>query len=222
MKTKIKNDDEDENYDDSELNDVDISDDIRNFELYPEDRKIYLFGPININSILMVIKKIHFLEKFDKYQDIELIINSDGGVIDDTFALIDVMDNSPCQFKIVVVGRAASAACIIAANGTHGKRYCGRYTEFMFHDVWGTIEEVQAIDIPYHLKEFRRCQAKLLKIFAKNTGNKKDEIVKNFILTRNDKYMTAYQAKKCGIVDHILPCKKEYPLWNKKKTKKKK
>lgn len=217
---RLKNDDDD--YDDSELDDVDISEDIRNFELYPEDRKVYLFGPINIKSILSVVKKIHFLEKLDKTQDIELIINSGGGVVDDTFALIDVMDNSPCLFKIVVLGIAASAACVIAANGTYGKRYCGRYTEFMFHDAKSSIEDVQAADLPYHLKEFRRCQAKLLKIFAKNTGNKKDEVVKNFILTRNDKYMTAYQAKKFGIVDHILPCKKEYPLWNKKKISKKK
>lgn len=169
-----------------------------------ESRKIYLFGDIETNNILHVIYQIHNLESKSN-EDIEIIINSYGGYVVDCFALIDVMDASKCDFRVVVLGMAASAACLIASNGTPGKRYAGKNSEFMFHEVMSSMPmETRQSDMPMLLKDTKRVQDRFTKIFSKNTGRSKEEIKDKFYGLTQDVYMTANQSKEFGIIDKIV------------------
>jgi ATP-dependent Clp protease protease subunit len=121
-------------------------------------RKIYLFDDIEKETIVNIIYQVHVLEQKSN-EDIEIVINSDGGIIEDCLALVDVMNASPCDFKTTVLGLAASAACLIASNGTFGKRYAGRNSEFMFHEVMEighmAIKRSDISYLPQLLRELR-------------------------------------------------------------------
>jgi ATP-dependent Clp protease protease subunit len=173
-----------------------------------DQREIYLFGPVDTNGILSVIESIHFLEKKDQDRDIELYINSDGGYVDDCFALIDVMDASPCDIKVIVLGRAASAACLIASNGTYGKRYSGRNAEFMYHEPTGDLPPVRLSEMKYWKEEMTRIENKCNRIFSRNTGQSLKIINDMFSNRHLDRWMVPLEAKKFGIIDKILPIKK--------------
>ncbi len=167
------------------------------------NRKIYLYDDVKPESILSVIYQIHILEKKDPTKDIELIISSNGGYVVDCLALIDVMDMSPCDFKVLVLGMAASAACLIASNGTPGKRYAGKNAEFMFHEVRQMIPEIKYSEIKYYLNDLKRTQKKFNKIFGHNTEKTEKEIQQAFYGVANDRYMTATEARSFGIIDHV-------------------
>jgi len=177
-----------------------------------DQRKIYLFDFIETPSILRVIENIHYLEKKSKKADIALYINSDGGYVEDCMALIDVMDTSPCHIKTIVLGKAASAACLIASNGSQGKRYAGRNSEFMYHESLATLEEVKASQMNYWRKEFERIEKKCNQMFSKNTGQDLNIIAEMFLNRNLDNWMTAKEAKKFGIIDHILPARRRTKL----------
>lgn len=174
-----------------------------------ELRKIYLFEPIYSSSILNVIANINILEKKDSKADIELIINCDGGNVQDCLALIDVMDNCQCDIKTVILGRAASAACLIASNGSPGKRFAGKNAEFMFHEAYSTIPEVRRSQMNYWRKEFDRMEKKCNKILSRNTGQSEKIITEMFLSTNMDNWLTAQEAKKFGIIDKILSSRRK-------------
>lgn len=173
-----------------------------------DQRRIYLFGPVDTISILSVVQAIHIFEAKDKKKDIELFINSDGGFVDDCFALIDAMDASPCDIKTVILGRAASAACLIASNGTLGKRYSGRNAEFMYHESSGDLPQVKLSEMKYWKEEMTRIENKCNKVFSRNTGQTLTVINEMFSNRHLDRWMTPSEARKFGIIDKILPVKR--------------
>jgi len=188
-----------------------------------ESRRIYLFGDVNKTNILNVIYQIQMLEDRSN-EDIELVINSDGGFIVDCFALIDIMDACRCDIKTTVYGLAASAACMIASNGTKGKRYAGKQAEFMFHEVMGDLHMIRKSDLPSIIKDTTRYQNKFNKLFSRNTGQPTKIISNCFYGLSQDKYMTTAEAKKFGIIDHVIsPRRKQVEVEkvNKKKKAKK-
>jgi ATP-dependent Clp protease protease subunit len=152
-------------------------------------------------------------------EDITLIINSDGGYINDCFALIDIMDSSKCDIGVVVLGIAASAACLIASNGTQGKRVAGKNSEFMFHEVTGFPYEIKKSDLEYIKKETVKHQKKFSQIFARNTGQAIRTIEKIFY-GQKDRYMNSSEAKQFGIVDKILIQRKREKIVKKTKSQK--
>lgn len=172
-----------------------------------EQRKIYLFEDICPESVVNVISQIHFLEEKDPNEDIELYINSDGGFVLDGLALIDVMNSCSCDIKVFVIGRAASAACLIASNGTEGKRYMGKNSECMYHQSYSDLPDVKLTDIEYWKKEISRIQDKCNRIFSKNTKQSIETIGEMFFSGGKDRWMTASEAKKFGIVDKIMKTK---------------
>jgi len=190
-------------------------------DMFATTRRIYLSGEINEISIEDIIEKIHVLEQISK-EDIYLYINSDGGYVSDAFALVDIMNASECDVNTIIVGRAASAACLIASNGSPGKRFAGTNAEFMYHQLYTDITEAKHSDLPYYEKEIKRMQTKMNKVFAKNTGRNDQEIKKMFFRTHLDQWMNANGAKKFGIVDHFLRNKRKLiPEKNKIKINKK-
>jgi len=171
-------------------------------------RSIYLFGPINKHSVLSVISQIHICETVS-YDDITIYINSEGGYVSDCFALIDVMDNSKCDISTVVLGIAASAACLIASNGTKGKRFGGKYSEFMYHESYGDLVDVSQSQLPHYMRQFGKIQKTMDKIFQRNTGKSVVEIKKKFLEKKLDRYMSSCEAKGFGIIDKILCTRKK-------------
>ena len=168
-----------------------------------KNRRVYLFGDICTFNILVVVNQIHILENRDPDTEIDLYINSGGGYVIDCLALIDTMDASPCDFKVTVLGMAASAACLIASNGTPGMRYAGRNSEFMFHEVSGPVPDMKMSELEYYGKETKRVQDKFNRIFTRNTGLSITQMKKEFYRPM-DKFLTATEARKFGIVDHVL------------------
>jgi len=174
-----------------------------------EQRRIYLFGDIDTERIQYVIQQMHIMERRSE-DDIELIINSDGGFVSDSLALIDIMDSSRCDVSTVVVGVAASAACLIASNGTYGKRFAGRSADFMYHETYSSMFDVRPSEVRYWHGEFKRTENKCLSIFARNTKKTIKKIKSIFYSTHLDRFMTSIEAKKFGIIDHVLPVRKKH------------
>ena len=185
---------------------IDMSD---MFDAMLDQRKIYLFGDITIESVLSIISQIHILEHRSKKQDIELIINSDGGCVPDCLAIIDAMDSSPCEIKTLVLGRALSAACLIASNGTPGKRCAGRNAEFMYHEICETIGDVKPSHMRYYKQETSRLAKKFNGIFSRNTGRTIKEIEDIFLKKEIDIWLYAKEAKDFGIIDKIVSSKRK-------------
>ena len=173
-----------------------------------DNRMVYLFGEIEQSTILDVIAQIHILEKKSN-EDITLFINSDGGYISDCLALIDVMNSSLCDIHTVVLGRAASAACLVASNGTIGKRFAGKNSEFMYHEATSFLPEVKPSQMSYFAKEFARIEQKCNRLFMQNTGRCLDDIKEVFLSSYLDRWMAAREAKQFGIVDKILTSKRK-------------
>jgi len=178
--------------------------DAKSFTRLLTNRSIYLFGFVNRQNILSVIAQIHFCETLSDKEDITLYINSEGGYISDCFALIDVMDCCKCDVSTVVLGTAASAACLIASNGTRGKRCSGKNAEFMYHESYGDLVDVSHSQMIYYMEQFTRTQQKLDKMFKRNTGKSISVIREKFLEKNLDKYMNASEAKDFGIIDKIL------------------
>lgn len=173
-----------------------------------ETRGIYLFGEVNEGSILMLISQIHTLIERDDKEDIMLYINSDGGNVQDCLALIDVMNAAPCDISTCAIGRAASAACLIASNGTPGKRYGGRNAEFMFHELYGDVIDLKYSEIPYYRELFKRQTKTVNRIFSRNTGKTMKDVKALFMNNNLDKWITSVEAQKFGIIDRILPSRR--------------
>jgi len=174
-----------------------------------ETRAVYLVGDIDEINIFSLIRQIHALEKKTPKLDITIYINSDGGVVHDCLALIDVMNSSPCDIVTYTLGRAASAACLIASNGTPGKRYAGKNAEFMFHEIYGDVSALKYSDIPYYKEMFKRQTKTISRIFSRNTGKSQKEIKATFMKDNLDKWMSAMEAKKFGIVDKVIVGKRK-------------
>lgn len=178
----------------------------RAFDIYSrllKDRIIFLSGPIEDHSANLIIAQLLFLASEDPKRDIQLYINSPGGSVSAGLAMLDTMNHIKPDVATVCVGMAASAAAIILAAGSKGKRYVLPNAEVMIHQPWGGAQG-QATDIEITAKHIVATRERLNKILAKATGQTLAKIEKD---VERDYFMSAEEAKKYGIVDEILPHK---------------
>lgn len=175
----------------------------RAYDIYSRllrERIIFLGGPIDDNVANIVIAQLLFLENEDPKKDIKLYINSPGGSVTSAMAMYDTMNHIKPDVSTVCVGIAASAAAVLLAAGTKGKRFCLPNSEVMIHQVMGGTEG-QASDIEIAAKHILRTKENLNKILAKATGKTAQQIEKD---ADRDYYMTAEEAKKYGLIDEII------------------
>lgn len=175
----------------------------RAFDIYSRllrERIIFLGGPIHDQMANIVIAQLLFLESEDPKKDISLYINSPGGSVTSTLAMIDTMNYIKPDVSTVCVGIAASGGAWLLSSGAKGKRHALPNAEVMIHQPMGGAEG-QASDIAITAKHILSTRDKLNKILAKNTGQALDKIEKD---VERDFFMTADEAKKYGIVDGIL------------------
>lgn len=178
----------------------------RAFDIYSrllKDRIIFLGGPIEDHTANLVIAQLLFLASEDPKKDIQLYINSPGGSVTATLAMLDTMNHIKPDVATVCVGIAASGAAILLAGGTKGKRFALPNAEVMIHQPWGGAQG-QATDIEITAKHIVATRDRLNKILSKATGQQLSKIEAD---VERDYFMSAEEAKKYGVVDEIFGAK---------------
>jgi len=174
----------------------------RAYDIYSrllKERIVFLGGPIHDDVANLVIAQLLFLEAEDPKKDISLYINSPGGSVTATLAMVDTMNHIKPSVSTVCVGMAASGAAILLSAGEKGKRFALPNAEVMIHQPHGGAEG-QATDIEITAKQIIKLRERLNKILAKNTGQLVGKIEKD---VERDFFMTADEAKKYGIIDKV-------------------
>ena len=174
----------------------------RAYDIYSrllKERIVFLGGPIDDDTANLVIAQFLFLESEDPKKDIWLYINSPGGSVTATLAIVDTMNHVKPPVSTVCVGMAASGAAILLSAGEKGKRFALPNAEIMIHQPHGGAEG-QATDIEITAKQILKLRAKLNKILSKNTGQELAKIEKD---VERDFFMTADEAKKYGLIDQV-------------------
>jgi len=147
-----------------------------------------------------VIAQLLFLESEDPKKDIFLYINSPGGSVTSTMAIVDTMNHVRPDINTFCVGLAASGGAIILSAGKKGKRFILPNAEVMIHQPLGGVEG-QATDIAITAKHILKTRDTLNKLLAKNTGKSLQQIEKD---VERDFFMDAEEAKAYGIIDEIV------------------
>lgn len=165
-----------------------------------ENRIIFLAGPISERTASLVIMRLLYLQSVRKEQDINLYINSPGGLVDQTLAIYDTMLFLGCDISTYCIGQAVSGAAILLSAGTKGKRFGLPNAKVMLHQPYGGITG-QAEDIRIQAEEVLKNKQNLARILAHHTGQAYDKIIEE---TERDRYMTVEEAKEYGVIDEIL------------------
>jgi len=179
----------------------------RSFDIYSrllKDRIVFLGTPIDDAVSNLVMAQLIHLESEDPDKDINLYINSPGGDITGLFAVYDTMRYIKCDVSTIVMGQAASAAAVLLAAGTKGKRYALPHSRVLIHQPHGGAQG-QAVDIEIQAKEILRYRKLLDELLAEHTGQTIEKIKGD---TDRDFIMTAQQAKEYGIIDEVIESRK--------------
>lgn len=175
----------------------------RAYDIYSrllKDRIIFLGSDVNDLSANLIVAQLLFLQSQDPKKDVYLYINSPGGSVYDALAIYDTMQFITNDVQTVGIGVQASAAAFLLSSGTKGKRFLLPHSTVMIHQPSsGTRGKVTDQEID--LKESLRIKQLLEGIMAKNTGQKPAKIHEDM---ERDKWLTAEEAKKYGIVDEII------------------
>lgn len=175
----------------------------RAYDIYSRllrERIIFLAGPIDDHTANIIIAQLLFLESEDPKKDIFLYINSPGGAVTATLAIVDTMNHIRPDVSTFCVGMAASGAAIVLSSGKKGKRFILPNAEVMIHQPLGGVEG-QATDIAITAKHILKTRDNLNKILSKNSGKSLAQIEKD---VERDFFMDAEEAKKYGVVDEIV------------------
>ncbi len=175
----------------------------RSYDIYSrllEDRIIFLGEEINEVTASLVVAQLLFLESEDPGKDINLYINSPGGVITAGLAIYDTMNYIKCDVSTVCIGMAASMGAFLLAGGAKGKRYALPNAEVMIHQPSGGAQG-QATEIRIVAEHILETKKKMNELLAANTGQPVEVIERD---TERDNYMTAEQARDYGLIDAVI------------------
>jgi ATP-dependent Clp protease protease subunit len=169
-------------------------------EMLLENRVVFLIGEINHVSASRVIMQILYLQSVRRDQDINLYINSPGGVVDDTLAMYDIMRFVTCDIATYCIGRAESGGAIIFMAGKKGKRYILPNAKVMIHQPFGGVYG-QTADIEIQAEEILKTKNNLIDIISKCTGQSTDRVRDD---SERDRFFDAKQAVEYGICDEVI------------------
>ena len=175
----------------------------RAFDIYSrllKERVIFITGPINDNLSNLIVAQLLFLESENPKKDINIYINSPGGVISSGLAIYDTMQFVSPSISTLCIGQAASMGALLLCGGDKNKRFALPNSRIMIHQPLGGFQG-QASDIEIHAKEILLMKKKVNEILAKHTGKSMKTIEKD---TDRDNFLNANEAKEYGIVDDIL------------------
>ena len=175
----------------------------KSYDLYArmlEEYIIFLGTPIDDNVANSVCAQLLYLEYKNADKDISLYINSPGGDITALFAIYDTMKFVKNDISTFCYGQAASAAAVLLAGGTHGKRFSLPHARILIHQPYGGAAG-QAADIEIQAKEILRMRDLLNQMLAHDTGQDVDKVARD---TDRDFIMSAEEAMMYGIIDEVI------------------
>jgi ATP-dependent Clp protease protease subunit len=175
------------------------------YSLLLKERIVMLFTPITDQVANVIIAQLLFLEREDPDKDINMYIQSPGGVISSGLAIYDTMQLIRPEVSTICVGMAASMATVLLCSGAKGKRYALPNATIHLHQARGGAEG-QAADIVIAAREIARQQDIIKEILVRHTGQPLDKVTHD---TDRDFYLSAAQAVEYGIIDEVLAKPKE-------------
>lgn len=175
----------------------------RAYDIYSRllrDRIIFLGSDVNEASANVIVAQLLFLQSEDPKKDIYFYINSPGGSVYDALAIYDTMQYVTNDVQTVGIGVQASAAAFLLSSGTKGKRFLLPNSTVMIHQP-SSGTQGKITDMEINLREGLRLKRRLNEIMASNTGQKIEKIEQDM---ERDKWLSADEAKKYGIVDKVI------------------
>jgi len=180
----------------------------RAYDIYSrllKDRVIFIGSMIDDTVANLIIAQMLFLQTEDPDRDINIYVNSPGGIVTAGLAMYDTMQFVKPDVCTYCMGQATSMGALILAAGTKGKRFALPNSRVMIHQPWGGVQG-QAADIKIQAKEILKMRDRINEILAKHTGQKLDKIQKD---TDRDYFMSAEESKSYGIIDEVITSPKK-------------
>jgi ATP-dependent Clp protease, protease subunit len=175
----------------------------RAYDIYSRllrDRIIFIGSPIDDYGANSVIAQLLFLESEDPDKDINLYINSPGGIVTSGLAIYDTMQFIKPDVSTICIGQAASMGAVLLAAGAQGKRYALPNARIMIHQPSGGAQG-QATDIQIQAQEMQRIKSAINEIMRKHTGQTLERMEQDM---DRDYFMGGEEALKYGIVDKVI------------------
>jgi ATP-dependent Clp protease protease subunit len=175
----------------------------RAYDIYSrllKERIIFLVGPINDNVASLVTAQLLFLESEDPKKEINLYINSPGGLVTAGLGIYDTMQYIKPDVSTLCIGQAASMGSFLLAAGKKGKRFSLPNSRIMVHQPSAGFQG-QATDIEIHANEVLALKKRLNEIYSKHTGKSVDEVKKAL---ERDNFMTPEVSKDFGLIDEVV------------------
>ncbi|KAB2900522.1 MAG: ATP-dependent Clp endopeptidase proteolytic subunit ClpP [Dokdonella sp.] len=175
----------------------------RAYDIYSrllKERVVFCVGPIDDYMANVIVAQLLFLESENPDKDINLYINSPGGVVTAGLAIYDTMQYIRCDVSTMCVGQAASAASLLLMAGAKGKRYALPNSRVMIHQPSGGAQG-QATDIEIQAREILYLRSRLNNIYVRHTGQPIEQIERDM---ERDRFMSGDEAKAYGLIDAVL------------------
>ena len=175
----------------------------RAFDLYSrllKENIVFLGTPIDDTVANLICAQLLHLESENPDRDISLYINSPGGDINSLFAIYDTMQYIKPDLTTICFGQAASAAAVLLAAGTKGKRLALPHSRILIHQPYAGAEG-QVSDIELASREIQRLKTQLEEVIARHTGQSAEKVHDD---TDRDFVMTADEARDYGIIDEVI------------------
>ena len=175
----------------------------RAFDIYSrllKDRIIFLGDAIEDHIANLIIAQLLFLESEDPEKDIQLYINSPGGVVTSGMAIYDTMQYLRAPVSTICIGQAASMGAVLLAAGATGKRYALPNSRIMIHQGSGGFRG-NTPDVEIQMREMMHLTDRLMKILADHTGQDFEMVKRD---SERDKFMSAEEAKAYGLIDEVF------------------
>jgi ATP-dependent Clp protease protease subunit len=165
-----------------------------------KDRIVFIGTPIDDDVANLVVAQLLFLEKEDPDKDIDLYINSPGGLVTAGLAIYDAMQIIKPDVATICIGQAASMGAVLLAGGAKGKRYALKNSRIMIHQGSAGFHGTPS-DIDIQAREILRYKALLNEILSKHTGQPVEKVLQD---TDRDYFMSGEEAREYGIVDAVM------------------
>jgi ATP-dependent Clp protease protease subunit len=175
----------------------------RAFDIYSrllKDRIIFLGDAIEDNVANLIIAQLLFLEAEDPEKDIQLYINSPGGVVTSGMAIYDTMQYLRAPVSTICIGQAASMGAVLLAAGAKGKRYALPNSRIMIHQGSGGFRG-NTPDVEIQMREMLHLTDRLMHVLADHTGQEYEKVKRD---SERDYFMSAEEAKTYGLIDEVF------------------
>ncbi len=170
-----------------------------------KDRIVFLGSAVDDDVANIIIAQFLFLESEDPDKDIQLYVNSPGGVVTAGLAIYDTMQYVRCPVSTICIGQAASMGALLLCAGQKGRRFALPHSRIMIHQPLGGARG-QATDIEIQAREIRLAKDVVTDILVRATGKPREDIARDI---ERDFYMGPAQAKEYGLIDEVFEPKKK-------------